>query len=66
MMDVKLTSVWTTPLTLATIRKAAAGSGSDEFALKLKDLVLLKSSRLSIQPVKACEWEAILGLRDTH
>jgi predicted RNA-binding protein with PUA-like domain len=64
MMDVKLTSVWTTPLKLDKIRKAAAGTGSDEFALKVKDLVLLKSSRLSVQPVKACEWEAILALRD--
>ena len=64
MMDVRLTSVWTTPLKLVTIRKAAAGAESDEFASKIKDLALLKSSRLSVQPVTASEWEALVGLRD--
>jgi hypothetical protein len=62
MVDVHLTALWETPLKLEQIRKAA--KGTDEIALQIKELVLLKSSRLSIQPLQQCEWEGIKNLHD--
>lgn len=63
MVDVKLSSIWSQTLKLDVIKKATGGS--DEIAQKLKDLVLLKNTRLSVQPLQACEWEGIITLRDS-
>jgi predicted RNA-binding protein with PUA-like domain len=65
MVDVHLTALWKTPLRLDQIRKAAVGAKeADEISLQIKDMVLLKSSRLSVQPLKRCEWEGIIALHD--
>ncbi len=53
MVDVKLEHKFAEPVTLASLREKAA----------LKDMVLLqKGSRLSVQPVKKKEFDAILKL----
>ena len=53
MVDIKLDTKFSQPLTLTTLRGRAA----------LKDMVLLqKGSRLSVQPVKKKEFEAILKM----
>ena len=53
MVDVKLDKKFKEPVTLASLREKAS----------LKDMVLLqKGSRLSVQPVKKKEYEAILKM----
>lgn len=53
MVDIKLDKKFAEPVTLAALRKRAA----------LKEMVLLqKGSRLSVQPVKKKEFEAILKM----
>ena len=49
MVDVKPVMPLTTPVTMAEIKKTA----------KLKDMVLVKNSRLSVQPVTAEEWKLV-------
>jgi predicted RNA-binding protein with PUA-like domain len=53
MVDIKLASVFASPVTLPALREIAA----------LRDMVLLrKGSRLSVQPVSPQEWKIIVGL----
>lgn len=63
MVDVKLCCIWDNTLKLDVIKKAVGGS--NEISQKLKDLVLVKNTRLSVQPLQQCEWEGILALRDS-
>jgi len=49
MVDVKPVTSFKTPVTMADIKKTA----------KLKDMVLVKNSRLSVQPVTAEEWKLV-------
>lgn len=49
MVDVKPAEALKTPVTLAAIKKDS----------KLKDMVLVKNSRLSVQPVTADEWKQV-------
>jgi predicted RNA-binding protein with PUA-like domain len=51
-VDVKADAPMKTPVTLAAIKAEAA----------LKDMVLVKNSRLSVQPVTAAEWKKICAL----
>ena len=51
-VDIKAKSLLPSPVTLATIK-------ADE---RLKDMALVKSARLSVQPVTQEEWDIILGL----
>lgn len=60
MMDVKLTKIWDNPLKLETIRKVA--SEDTEISEKIKNMKLLKNSRLSVQPLLQSEWDAIIEL----
>jgi predicted RNA-binding protein with PUA-like domain len=48
-VDVKATMPFKTPVTLAAIKREA----------KLKDMALVKLSRLSVQPVTAAEWKIV-------
>ena len=52
MVDVKAVKPLTKPVTLAAIKADP----------RLKDMVLVKSSRLSVQPVTDAEWKGVLGL----
>jgi predicted RNA-binding protein with PUA-like domain len=52
MVDVKAVKPLGRPVTLAQIKADA----------RLKDMVLVKSSRLSVQPVSDAEWRAVLAL----
>jgi predicted RNA-binding protein with PUA-like domain len=55
MVDIQLDSIFREPLTRDRLQKSAS----------LKQMVLLqRGSRLSIQPVTAAEWQAILKLAD--
>jgi len=55
MVDVQLVRRFAQPVTLATLRRHAAG--------KLKDMAILrKGNRLSITPVTAAQWKFILSL----
>ncbi len=49
MVDVKPVTAMKTPVTMAEIKKTP----------KLKDMVLVKNSRLSVQPVTAEEWKLV-------
>lgn len=60
MMDVKLTKIWEKPLKLETIKKAVAEN--NEISEKIRDIVLLKSSRLSVQPLNQSQWDGIIEL----
>ena len=51
-MDVRAVEPLPRPVTLAEIR-------ADK---RLKDMVLVKFSRLSVQPVAADEWKTIIGI----
>lgn len=53
-VKVKLDRVFARPLPLDELRRVPA----------LKDMVLFKRSRLSVQPVTSAEWRAILKLAD--
>jgi predicted RNA-binding protein with PUA-like domain len=48
-VDVKATTPFKTPVTLAAIKGEA----------KLKDMALVKLSRLSVQPVMEAEWKIV-------
>jgi predicted RNA-binding protein with PUA-like domain len=48
-VDVKPVTAFKIPVTMADIKKTA----------KLKDMVLVKNSRLSVQPVTADEWKLV-------
>jgi predicted RNA-binding protein with PUA-like domain len=52
MVDVKAVKPLTKPLTLAAIKADP----------RLKDMVLVKSSRLSVQPVSDAQWRAVLSM----
>jgi predicted RNA-binding protein with PUA-like domain len=52
MVDVKAVKPLAKPVTLAEIKADP----------RLKDMVLVKSSRLSVQPVSHAEWLAVLGM----
>ena len=52
MVDIKPVMPFKTPVTLVDIKKDP----------KVKDMVLAKNSRLSVQPVSAEEWKHICGL----
>jgi predicted RNA-binding protein with PUA-like domain len=52
MVDVKAVKPLAKPVTLAEIKADP----------RLKDMVLVKSSRLSVQPVSHAEWRAVLGM----
>jgi predicted RNA-binding protein with PUA-like domain len=52
MVDVKAVNPLAKPVTLAEIKADP----------RLKDMVLVKSSRLSVQPVSHAEWRAVLGM----
>jgi predicted RNA-binding protein with PUA-like domain len=52
MVDVKAVKPLGRPVTLAQIKADA----------RLKDMVLVKSSRLSVQPVSDAEWRAVLTM----
>ncbi|MBV9066889.1 MAG: EVE domain-containing protein [Methylobacteriaceae bacterium] len=52
MVDVKAVKPLGKPVTLAQIKAD----------LRLKEMVLVKSSRLSVQPVTDAEWKAVLAL----
>jgi predicted RNA-binding protein with PUA-like domain len=52
MVDVKAVKPLAKPVTLAAIKADP----------RLKDMVLVKSSRLSVQPVSETEWKAVLAL----
>jgi predicted RNA-binding protein with PUA-like domain len=52
MVDVKAVKPLAKPVTLAQIKADP----------RLKDMVLVKSSRLSVQPVSGAEWRALLEL----
>ena len=55
LVDVQLVRRFAQPVTLATLRRHAAG--------KLKDMAILrKGNRLSITPVTAAQWKFILSL----
>jgi predicted RNA-binding protein with PUA-like domain len=49
MVEVKPLTPFKTPVTMATIKATPA----------LKDMVLVKNSRLSVQPVTPAEWKAV-------
>jgi predicted RNA-binding protein with PUA-like domain len=49
LVDVKAVAALPAPVTLAAIKEHP----------KLKDMVLVKNSRLSVQPVTAAEWKII-------
>ena len=51
-VDVKAVTPIKTPVTLAAIKEDA----------KLKDMALVKQSRLSVQPVTAAEWKRVCEL----
>ena len=51
-VDVKAAMPLKTPVTLATVKEDA----------KLKDMALVKQSRLSVQPVTAAEWKRVCEL----
>jgi predicted RNA-binding protein with PUA-like domain len=51
-VDVKAKGALKTPVTLAAIKAAPA----------LKDMVLVKNSRLSVQPVTAAEWKKVCAM----
>lgn len=51
-VDVRAGEAMPTPVTLAAIKAEAA----------LKDMVLVKNSRLSVQPVTAAEWKKICAM----
>lgn len=51
-VDVKAGPAMKRPVTLAAVKAEAA----------LKDMVLVRNSRLSVQPVTAAEWKAICAL----
>jgi predicted RNA-binding protein with PUA-like domain len=51
-VDFKAVTPLKTPVTLAAIKEDA----------KLKDMALVKLSRLSVQPVTAAEWKHVCGL----
>jgi predicted RNA-binding protein with PUA-like domain len=52
MVDVKAVKALAKPVTLADIKADA----------RLKEMVLVKSSRLSVQPVSDTEWRAVLAM----
>lgn len=52
MVDVKAAEPFAKPVTLAVIKADA----------KLADMVLVRNSRLSVQPVTAAEWQRIVSL----
>jgi predicted RNA-binding protein with PUA-like domain len=52
MVDVKMVKPLPKPVTLAAIKADP----------RLKDMVLVKSSRLSVQPVTDAEWKTVLSL----
>jgi predicted RNA-binding protein with PUA-like domain len=52
MVDLKAVKPLATPVTLAEIKADP----------RLKDMVLVKSSRLSVQPVSDAEWRAVLSM----
>jgi predicted RNA-binding protein with PUA-like domain len=52
MVDIKAEAAFSSPVSLAQIRDIPA----------LKDMVLVKNSRLSVQPVTPSEWEIVLSL----
>jgi predicted RNA-binding protein with PUA-like domain len=52
MVDVKAVKPLAKPVTLAEIKADP----------RLKEMVLVKSSRLSVQPVSDAEWRAVLGM----
>jgi predicted RNA-binding protein with PUA-like domain len=52
MVDVKAVKPLARPVTLAEIKADP----------RLKEMVLVKSSRLSVQPVTEAEWKAVLAL----
>ncbi len=52
MVDVKAVAVLPRPVTLATVRADP----------RLADMMLVKNSRLSVQPVSDAEWEAVCAL----
>jgi predicted RNA-binding protein with PUA-like domain len=52
MVDVKAVKALAKPVTLAEIKADP----------RLKDMVLVKSSRLSVQPVTDAEWRAVLAM----
>ena len=54
-VDVKAVTALKTPVTLAAIKEDA----------KLKDMALVKQSRLSVQPVTAAEWKRVCELGGT-
>lgn len=54
LVDVKAVRALTEPVTLAAIKATPA----------LRDMVLVKNSRLSVQPVTAAEWQAVLAMVD--
>ena len=54
-VDVKALTALKTPVTLAAIKEDA----------KLKDMALVKLSRLSVQPVTAAEWKRVCELGGT-
>ena len=51
-VDVKAVTPLKTPVTLAAVKEDA----------KLKDMALVKQSRLSVQPVTAAEWKRVCEL----
>ena len=52
MVDIKAESAFVSPVSLAQIRDNPA----------LENMVLVKNSRLSVQPVTPEEWEIVLSL----
>jgi predicted RNA-binding protein with PUA-like domain len=54
-VDVKAVTALKTPVTLAAIKEDA----------QLKDMALVKQSRLSVQPVTAAEWKRVCELGGT-
>ncbi|HEY5239660.1 MAG TPA: EVE domain-containing protein [Rhizomicrobium sp.] len=52
LVDVKAVRDVTKPVTLATVKATE----------KLKDMVLVKAARLSVQPVKPAEWKIICAM----
>jgi predicted RNA-binding protein with PUA-like domain len=54
-VDVKAVTALKTPVTLAAIKEDA----------ELKDMALVKQSRLSVQPVTAAEWKRVCELGGT-
>jgi len=59
-VDVRAVRPFTTPVTLEDIKAEAARADS-----LLADMVLVKNSRLSVQPVTEAQWRRVCAMGDT-